>query len=591
MPQASDDKNQQPQLTDADKQANAQTANNNPVTAATTIPTTGQPVVEAGAEDGQQSGTEVDVGTASGGQSADSGVGSAADAQTGAGTGVQSAGDTGSVAGTDTGAVPADGQSAAQQGDDANAGGDGSSAVDQGAQDASGQDQPPVANAGTGSASAAGDIPPAPGQDADASGSGTAADTGSVGSDGQDSGLDPVHQASVINGTSSPQELAAYLDGLTPPVAYKFTQGAADGQVGPPVWIFGDDLNTLVANNPGIQGLIDNETILKSTVPLSTEGTEPSVVGVLPNDESPIGQSDTGDGDEEAGDQGAADGTQAQDGTQTQTGAGAAGGGQVAGPDDSANGTTGQPASGSGAAGDGTDAGADASNSGDAAASDAGTQAAGDQGQPPGDPALDANIPPTDGTGVTPNDPAIPETPPAPADPVVPVTGTTVDGNTGRQLTDTTINQIVANLIKDCDTLGKGVVEEVYQYIARMRPNMPVTPADGARNQQALWATLKTMFNKVDDDFTAVFPAVLKLFEHHSNGVFAMSHRFRFIESARSMSGDDRNTYQHMVHMLVTAAPVQGRAQALNQINLAKALPAPHVTEGGRNRVDSFFNR
>lgn len=174
---------------------------------------------------------------------------------------------------------------------------------------------------------------------------------------------------------------------------------------------------------------------------------------------------------------------------------------------------------------------------------------------------------------------------------VPPVTNGTVDGDSGRQLTDTTINQIVQNLIKDADSIGKGVVEEIYQYISRMRPNMPLTPEEGARNQQALYATLKTLFNRVENDFTSVFPAVLKLFEHHSNGVFAMTHRFRFMEAARSMSGDDRNTFQHMVHMLVTTAPVQGRQQALSQLNLAKALPAPHVNEGGRNRVNSFFNR
>lgn len=188
------------------------------------------------------------------------------------------------------------------------------------------------------------------------------------------------------------------------------------------------------------------------------------------------------------------------------------------------------------------------------------------------------------------------DTPIAPAviPPVTPVgqntPGQNPAGDKGRQLTDTSINQIVQDLIKDCSQLGKDVIESIYQYVANMRPNMPVTPQEAARNQVSLYRTLGTLFNRVEGDFGRVFPAALKLFEHHSTGVFAETHRYRYLDEAQQLAAKDKTAFMNMVHLMVTTAPVQGRDIALKQLDLNKALDHG-VAEGGKMRVRGFFGQ
>lgn len=171
---------------------------------------------------------------------------------------------------------------------------------------------------------------------------------------------------------------------------------------------------------------------------------------------------------------------------------------------------------------------------------------------------------------------------------MTPVPSGTQTGDQGRQLTDTTINQVVWNLIKDCSELGKDVVEGIYQYIATMRPNMPITPEEAGRNQTGLYRNLQTLFNRVEGDFGQVFPAVLKLFEHHASGVFSESHRYRYLDEAKQLDDKAKTALINQVHLLVTAGPVQGRQQVLKQIDINKVLDHG-VSENGKMRVRGFF--
>lgn len=138
--------------------------------------------------------------------------------------------------------------------------------------------------------------------------------------------------------------------------------------------------------------------------------------------------------------------------------------------------------------------------------------------------------------------------------------------------------------------MTKNVIDGVYAYIANMKPNMPVTPEDGARQQVALFRTLTNLFNRVEGDFTQAFAATLKLFEVHASGVFAETHRFRFMDRTDQLSPKDREAFRNMVHMLVTVAPVQGRQQVLKQLSLEKAMEHG-VNENGKMRVRSFLGQ
>lgn len=138
--------------------------------------------------------------------------------------------------------------------------------------------------------------------------------------------------------------------------------------------------------------------------------------------------------------------------------------------------------------------------------------------------------------------------------------------------------------------MTKDVIEGVYAYISNMRPNMPLTAEEGARQQVTLFRHLSNLFNRVEGDFTQAFAATLKLFETHSNGVFAETHRYRFMDRMDPLSGKDREAFRAMVHMLVTLGPVAGRQQVLKQLSLEKAMEHG-VNEAGKMRVRSFLGQ
>lgn len=193
------------------------------------------------------------------------------------------------------------------------------------------------------------------------------------------------------------------------------------------------------------------------------------------------------------------------------------------------------------------------------------------------------------GAGTVPAASVTPVPSPAPTPLVNPPSGTAT-GDVGRQLTETHINQIVWDLIKNCGQTAKNVVEAVYQYIANMRPGMPVDPAVGARHQTTMFRTFHTLFNRVENDFDPTYRAVLKLVESHSNGVFKETHRFRFLDQAHSMSDADKKAYMRWVTMMNMTAPIKGRQQVLKQIDIGLALK--HGTsEAARQRVFRFYGK
>lgn len=411
------------------------------------------------------------------------------------------------------------------------------------------------------------------------------ANGGQVSDDGQDSGSnsvppsgDPVigqsdtdNEQVVIDPTIRLADLKSILD--LHGIAYTTTPFGDDGtQETFPVLISQADYDTLVAAIPSAAQLLGNDLQIApapvNTDPVTPDTTIPTtttpvvaVPGTPGSDANLVDGSGSGDG------QAQGDGTQAAPAgqpTDPASGTGTGDGGQAAGPTGADDGASDQSAPGTAAGADGTGAGAPAAGSGDAPSGDAGT-----------------------GTGAQPADNTGGTTPVAPAAPAIP----SGPGDAGRALTDTTVNQIVWNLIKDCSDLGKQVVEDVYQYIANMRPGMPMDSQQGVRNQVALSRTIGTLVNRVEGDFGQVFPAVLKLFEHHANGVFAETHRFRFIDDPKNaMPPKDRKAFVSLVHTFVTLAPVAGRQEAAKQISFDKALEAG-VNENGKMRIRSFFNK
>lgn len=583
--------------------------------------------------------TLVDTGIAP----ADAGVPGTPPADAGTGTSDTGASGAGSTASTDsaaaTGVAVTGTTPAAAGGTDTSgtgSGGAGAPAVGEG--DVDTQNQADDANAGTGandSGDAGADSTDAGNTPADGGDSSSVdPSNGSDSGDGQDSGSDPAQppQGADLTILSNMLDL---LNGAN--VDYKQSEQLATGEVGFPVWITQATFDNFVEFDPSFASLL-NKQVMIATDGFAGLGLDPTVEAVLevPTPGASIsdvlnwlnkidlpfsvqtfvfepagsitlsaadfaiavqadpalqtfvdsGQliieadensnvagnasqadvsqdaTDSTSGDP-ANDQGDGDGAQIDD-TGAAAGQDPVAGGQDGGSDALPDVAANQPVVGAGSAETGGVAGTVPADPGNTPGSDAGTQDPGSAGT---------------------TSPAVPVTPPV----VIP---TTVAGDTGRACTDSTVNQIVNLILQDVSKMSRDVVEEIYAFIGKMRPGKPLTKEEAVRNHVALWGTLKRLFGNQDVDFHQTMPAVLKIFEAHSSGVFGIKHRLRFIELAHSMTADDRNAYQHMLHLLVTTAPVRGRKQALQQIDLKKAVGNPkHVPEAGQQRTRAFYEQ
>jgi hypothetical protein len=406
----------------------------------------------------------------------------------------------------------------------------------------------------------------------------TSGDGSNTGSSSSEGGSVPSPAPSfggiTLTADSSQDDVTGWLDAHAVP--YKLTEKLSDGSVGLPIWIEQGDFDNLVPAWPVLQVLVNLETIQLASVSLSQVG---DVTESDNEDVSDVSGSDASNSDQQPAPVPAPSGAVSDN--SGDNGSDAAGAGPAIG-DDALTPTDGNGSGTGGSSGDqgGVPTPTPAPTNTPAAGSDSG---AGTQSPAPGD----ASPVPSPTPSPTPT--------PAPTAVIVQPTVNpppgTAQGDAGRALTETRINQIVWDLIKDCSNTAKNVIEGIYQYIANMRPGMPVKPEEGARHQVMLFRTFHTMFNRVEGDFDPTYRAVLKLVESHSNGVFKETHRFRFLDvPSISMSDADKKAFMRWVTMMHVTAPVQSRQLVLKQIDVSAAMK--HGTsEAGRNRVFRFYGK
>jgi hypothetical protein len=154
--------------------------------------------------------------------------------------------------------------------------------------------------------------------------------------------------------------------------------------------------------------------------------------------------------------------------------------------------------------------------------------------------------------------------------------------------TDTSVNQNVQGLLANASQYGKDVISAIYQYVDNMRPGVPLTPQEGARNQVALYRALSMMFNRLENDFEDVFRAALMLVDAHADGAFAATHRFRFMDHATVLEEADKAAFTRWIHLMTSTASVQGREQALKQVDVEGSLAAG-TSERAKQKVMGFF--
>ena len=143
-------------------------------------------------------------------------------------------------------------------------------------------------------------------------------------------------------------------------------------------------------------------------------------------------------------------------------------------------------------------------------------------------------------------------------------------------------------LVDGASILGKAQLETLLAYMVAMAPRKPITEVDGARYQVQLYRLLTTVINRLEDDFTPVFTAILRMFDEHSNGVFKETSVFRFIPQL-TLAEPDRRQFLALLNMLKVLAPVKGRQIAIKQVDMTRTLGGKAISEVGRQRVLAYF--
>jgi hypothetical protein len=148
---------------------------------------------------------------------------------------------------------------------------------------------------------------------------------------------------------------------------------------------------------------------------------------------------------------------------------------------------------------------------------------------------------------------------------------------------------LIAQVKATNDTVAIIAIDEVLEYIDAMGINKTMDSVQGANNQVKLFSAVKAIINSATaDSFQITFATLLRLFDEMQNGPMHGAYLFRFTEDVR-LNTDDRKSFNNVMNMLTFTGPVEGRAEAVKQINFQKTLEFT-FTEEGRRRVLNFFN-
>ena len=135
----------------------------------------------------------------------------------------------------------------------------------------------------------------------------------------------------------------------------------------------------------------------------------------------------------------------------------------------------------------------------------------------------------------------------------------------------------------------RSLVAQLEQYIAAMKPGMPVEAAAGSRNQTSLWRIIQTVIDRSGDEFTSLYTLLLAFFEAYKDDAFQERYVFRFAENI-TMPADELATYQQMINLIKLTCSPKGRDVALRQVDLGRTMKS-NISEAGRQRVLGFYNR
>lgn len=167
-----------------------------------------------------------------------------------------------------------------------------------------------------------------------------------------------------------------------------------------------------------------------------------------------------------------------------------------------------------------------------------------------------------------------------------PASGTVV--NTANNVSSS-FTSLVADVKSSGSVVLRTLVSQLEQYVAAMKPGIPVDQHMGGRNQIALWRSIQGVIERSGEEFQQAYTLLLAYFEAYKDDVFHEHYVFRFADSV-TLSAEELATFQKMINLLkLTCSPV-GREQSLRQVDLGRTM-ANNISEQGRQKILSFYGK
>lgn len=167
-----------------------------------------------------------------------------------------------------------------------------------------------------------------------------------------------------------------------------------------------------------------------------------------------------------------------------------------------------------------------------------------------------------------------------------PVSGTVV--NTGNTKPGS-FSALVAEVKAGGSVIQRTLVSQMEQYLAAMKPGIPVDQHLGGRHQIALWRAIQGVVERSGDEFQQAYTLLLAYFEEFKNDAFHEHYVFRFAESV-TLSAEELASFQQVLNLLkLTCSPI-GREQSLRQVDLGRTL-RNNISEQARQKILGFYGK
>jgi hypothetical protein len=179
---------------------------------------------------------------------------------------------------------------------------------------------------------------------------------------------------------------------------------------------------------------------------------------------------------------------------------------------------------------------------------------------------------------------AVPVPPPAPT---VVITSTVTTTNTQVSETSAELSSLVERVKATNDKPSIDVISGFLDYVNLMKPNKPMNEETGIKHQVKLYRMFQFMMNQPLADFNLVMATVLRIVdESKEKGAFADRYAFRFTEHS-PLSKNDTDAFVRFMNLLVTISAVNGRKNAIKQVDLNRTL-VYGFTDEARQRMLTF---